>query len=374
MQDKMKFRYNWCITLFFTLSELAVCYLARAQTSALKAPDISPLSFSGYIEVYYGQDVNKPAAHTRPGFIYSHNKTGEFAVNLAYLKASYQRQNVRANISLAAGSYMNANYAAEQGVLKNVYEADAGVKISKRRDLWIDAGILPSHIGFESAVEKDCWTLTRSLLAENSPYFETGARLSYSSRNKRWYVAALVLNGWQRIEMPEGNNIPSFGHQITFKPSDKLTLNSSSFVGNDKADSVGQWRLFHDFYMQYQLSGVFGFIAGFDIAAEQKAKGSSSYNLWYSPVLIGRFTLSDRSALALRGEYYQDKNGVLISENTREGFRTFGYSINYDLSVTDHVIWRLEARNLSGRGRIFQTNGQPRKDDLFFTTSLAVSF
>ena len=33
------------------------------------------------------------------------------------------------------------------------------LKLAKKKNLWIDAGILPSHIGFESAVSKDCWTL-----------------------------------------------------------------------------------------------------------------------------------------------------------------------------------------------------------------------
>lgn len=170
----MKSRYKWLIALLLIVSELSVSHRAKALTDTRKDTTISPLSFSGYIGAYYGQDINKSAAHTRPGFIYSHNTTGEFAVNLAYLRASYQTQNVRANIALAAGSYMNANYAAENGVLKNIYEADAGVKISKKSDLWIDAGILPCHIGFESAVGKNCRTLTRSLSAGNSPYFETG--------------------------------------------------------------------------------------------------------------------------------------------------------------------------------------------------------
>jgi len=150
----MKSRYKWLIALLLIVSELSVSHRAKALTDTRKDTTISPLSFSGYIGAYYGQDINKSAAHTRPGFIYSHNTTGEFAVNLAYLRASYQTQNVRANIALAAGSYMNANYAAENGVLKNIYEADAGVKISKKSDLWIDAGILPCHIGFESAVGK----------------------------------------------------------------------------------------------------------------------------------------------------------------------------------------------------------------------------
>jgi hypothetical protein len=100
---------------------------------------------------------------------------------------------------------MNSNYAAESGVLKNIYEANVGVKISKHKNLWIDAGILPSHIGFESAVSKDCFTLTRSMQAENSPYFESGAKISYTSDNGKWFVSGLVLNGWQRIQRIDGN-------------------------------------------------------------------------------------------------------------------------------------------------------------------------
>lgn len=120
---------------------------------------------------------------------------------------------------MAVGSYMNANYAAEEGVLKNIYEANVGVKLSKTKNLWIDAGILPLHIGFESAIGADCFTLTRSMMAENSPYFETGAKLSYSADNGKWDMAILVLNGWQRMQRVEGNTTPAFGHQLTFRPS-----------------------------------------------------------------------------------------------------------------------------------------------------------
>lgn len=367
---KMKFNFKYIRALIIITCQLLIINSTNAQTDSAQ----SLLSFSGYVEAYYTYDVNKPQVHTRPGFIYSHNKADEFAVNLGYLKASYQTANVRANLALAVGTYMNANYSAEQDVMKNIYEADAGVKISRKSDLWIDAGIMPSHIGFESAVSKDCWNLTRSMLADNSPYFETGARLSYTSKSGKWYMAALLVNGWQRIEMNNDNNVPSFGHQITFKPNDKLTLNSSSFIGNDKPDSARQWRFFHDFYAQYQLSKAFGFIAGFDIGAEQKSKGSSSYNCWYSPVIVGKFTLSNKSALAFRAEYYNDKNGVIISTGTPNGFRTFGYSLNYDLKIKDNILWRIEARDLSSKDPIFLNNTTPKKNDLFFTTSLAVSF
>ena len=126
---------------------------------------------------------------------------------------------------------------------------------------------MPSHIGFESAVNKDCWTLTRSLLADNSPYFETGAKISYTSSNGKWFLSGLVLNGWQRIQRVDGNNSISFGHQLTYKPANNITLNSSSFIGNDKPDSVKQMRYFHNFYGIFQLTEKFAITTGFDIGA-----------------------------------------------------------------------------------------------------------
>ncbi|WP_085473551.1 porin [Sphingobacterium psychroaquaticum] len=333
------------------------------------------LNFSGYAEAYYLYDFNNPIGNTRPNFIYSHNRNNEVNVNLAFFKAAYGTTNTRANLALATGTYMNANYSAEPGVAKNIYEANVGIKISKKHDLWIDAGVFSSHLGFESAVGKDNWTLTRSLFAENSPYFETGAKVSYTSPSGRWFLSGLVLNGWQRIQRVEGNSLPAFGHQVTFKPTDKLTLNSGSFIGSDKADSVRQMRYFHNFYAIYQASRQFGITVGFDIGAEQKAKGSSRYNTWYTPVLIARYSPTDKVAIAARGEYYNDKNGVIIATETAYGFRTFGYSMNVDYAILPNVVWRTELRNFSSKGALFgDRKGELEKSSPMAVTALAVSF
>jgi hypothetical protein len=61
---------------------------------------------------------------------------------------------MRANLALMAGTYAQDNLAAEQDALKYVNEANIGIKISKTKNLWIDAGIMPSHIGWESAIGK----------------------------------------------------------------------------------------------------------------------------------------------------------------------------------------------------------------------------
>ncbi|WP_018344084.1 porin [Cytophaga aurantiaca] len=332
------------------------------------------LTISGYIEAYYGYDFSNTGNHTRPSFVYSYNRHNEVNINLGFIKAAYATDKVRANIALMTGTYANANLAAEPGVLKNIFEANVGAKISKRKNLWVDAGVFASHIGFESAIGKDCWNLTRSMLADNSPYYESGVKVSYTSDNEKWFVSGLVLNGWQRIQRVDGNNTPALGHQLTYKPTSKITLNSSSFVGSDTPDSSRQMRYFHNLYGIFQLHEKFGIILGFDIGVQQKSKGSSAYNTWFSPVVQARYNLSSRSTIAARLEYYSDVNGVIISTGTPHGFQTYGYSLNLDYKIAENVVWRTEGKVFSSTDKIFILDNEPNNNNYVLTTSLAVSF
>lgn len=333
------------------------------------------LTISGYAEVYYQQDFNNPKRNSRPAFVYSHNRNNEISLNLGLIKAAYETENVRANLGIGVGSYMNANYAAEEGVLKNIYEANIGVKLSKSHNLWLDAGIFPSHIGFESAIGMDCYTLTRSMMADNSPYFETGAKLSYSSTNQKWNIAVLILNGWQRIQRVEGNSTPAFGHQVTFRPSEKITLNSSSFIGNDLPDDEKKVRYFHNLYGQIQLNSKFALVAGFDIGAQQKQKGNNDYDTWYTPVVIAKYSLSEKISIAARGEYYNDKKGVIISSGNENGFQTFGTSLNVDYQILPNVVWRTEIKSLNSKDPVFLNREEEmKKANAMAITSLAIRF
>jgi hypothetical protein len=334
----------------------------------------SPLTFSGYAEVYYSYDFTKPSDNNRPAFMYSHNRHNEFNLNLGFVKAAYNAEKVRANIAVAAGTYMNANYAAEPGVLKNVYEANAGVKLSKKKNLWLDAGIFSSHIGFESAISKDCWTLTRSILADNSPYYESGAKLTYTSDNSKWVISAMALNGWQRIKRVDGNSLMSFGTQLQYKPNNTTVLNYSTFIGTDKPDSARLMRYFHNLYAIFNINSKLGLTAGFDIGMEQKTIGSSDMNTWYAPVLILKYSINDKWAIAARGEYYSDENGVIIGTGTPNGFKTTGFSLNVDYAPASNMLIRVEGRNLNSKDDVFVKESSVTNSNTAVTASVAISF
>lgn len=301
-------------------------------------------------------------------------------MNLAYLKGTYTRERVRANLAIQVGTYAQYNYAAEQPLLRNVFEANAGVKLSKTKDLWLDAGIFTSHIGFESAISKDCWTLTRSILAENSPYYLSGAKLTYNTANGKWTLLGSVVNGWQHIARLPGYSGPSLSTQVQFKPSANLTLNWSTFIGSDRPDSLKQTRVFNNVYAIINPTHTVSAILGFDVGADRKPVdadgrrvGTGSY-VWYSPVAIVRYSVSDAVKLAGRVEYYDDRHGVIIATGTPHGFKTWGYSLNVDYFILSNAVLRIEGKVYDSQDAIFEAKTGLSKTNTSLTTSLAVSF
>jgi hypothetical protein len=344
---------------------------AWAQDSFSKS---KPLTISGYVEGYYSYDLNKPESNTHQGFLYNYNQHNEFNVNPGMIKAAYTNERVRANLALGAGTYMNTNYTSEPATLRNIYEANLGVKLTRQKYFWFDIGIMPSHIGFESAFGKDNWALTRSLVAENTPYFESGAKLNYTTNDGKLLLSALALNGWQRITRVEGNSLMSWGTQVYFEPTDKVTLNYSTIIGSYEPDSARLWRYHHNIYCIFQFIPKLGFVANIDIGIEQAAKGSSSMNTWYTPVGILRITPTDKWAFAFRGEYFSDKNGMIIATGAPNGFKTFSDSCNTDNWPKNFVVMRLEGRYFKSKDPLFIRDDFASDKNTAITFSTAISF
>jgi hypothetical protein len=353
----------------------AILFLSTFFAQAQDSTKTGKLTFSGYAELYYGFDFNKPVDNNRPGFVYSHNRHNEVTLNLGFVKANYDSDNLRANLALMAGTYANANLAAEPGVLKNIFEANAGVKLSKKANLWVDAGIFASHIDFESAISKDCWVLTRNIASDNTPYYEAGVKTTYTTNNGKLTLVGLYLNGWQRMSRQNGNSQPAGGAQITWKPTDKVTLNYSNYLGTEGADSVRVRRFYSNFYGIVQLNQAFGITAGFDYGVQQQAKGSSNYNHVLSPVAIAHYTFAEKWAMAARVEYYQDKNSILVASSTPNGFKTTGYSVNVDYAPVKNAVIRLEGKVYDSKDAVFtSSSGNPTNTSPLLTASFAVSF
>ncbi len=352
------------IALSFLLLNSNKCY---SQTDIKK-----PFTFSGYAELYYSYDFANPSNHEKPNFIYNYKRHNEFNVNLAMAKASYLQDNVRGNVAIMFGNYGQYNLSAEPNWAQFIYEANVGIKLSKKQNIWLDAGIMPSHIGFEGAIGSDNSTLTRSILAENSPYYETGLKLSFTNKKENMYAAFLILNGWQRIKKPDAFQRPSVGIQINYKPTSKLTLNYSNFIGTDKPDSINAIRTFHNLYAIYEPTNKINLTFGFDIGTDKY--NTTSYAAWFSPVFIVKYAFNNKNNIAARIEYYKDEKQIIIVTNTNNGFETFGTSLNFYNQITDKILWRTEGKYYNSKDNIFTKNNTSTNSNFVLTTSLSIKF
>lgn len=308
--------------------------------------------FAGYAELYYSYDFSYPVNSEKPDYSYNHKKHNQPALNLAFVKANYKSDRFRSNLALMVGNYATYNLISEPQWAKPLMEANLGMRLLTQKQLWLDAGVMPSHIGFESAVGSDCLNLTRSILAENSPYYESGIKLNYTSEKENLYLALLVLNGWQRIGIANRNTKPSMGVQVNYKPNDALTLNYSNFIGNIQSNNMEALRIFHNAFAIYEPSTNWSFIIGFDIGTQKDI--DKQVNVWYSPVIITKFKVKQKSKITARFEYYRDAKQVIIQTDTPNGYQTFGSSLNYDYQITLKVLCRAELKQYNSKDAIFR--------------------
>jgi hypothetical protein len=338
---------------------------------------VGPVTITGFADAYYSYELGDSSTHERqitPSGVtpvYSHSRNNEFNINNAFIDAKYASDNVRAGLGLQAGTYVDANYAAETQTMRHLYEAVAGFKIVE--GIWVDAGIFASHIGLESAVSKDNWTLTRSLVADNTPYFETGAKFTYDP-NPKWTFALLILNGWQNIR--DNNSNKAVGTLVQYKPTSTLLFNSSTFIGEGRnaPDSDKRTRYFHDFYFTDQINGRLSVGGQFDVGFEERSATDSSLDNWYSGMVIVHYQITERYAASARVEYYHDADGITIATNTAGNFVARGGSVGFDYAPAKNLLWRIELRTLHADHVIFVHSDGLKRDSTYATTSIAVSF
>ncbi len=327
------------------------------------------LKLSGYVELFYQYNLNTPSNHQSAAFIYDYVRHNELNPHLLLVRADYDNERVRGRFGIGLGTYMDVNYANEPAAFKNLYEANFGMQLFKNKNVWFDVGILPSHIGAESGMGKSNYNVMRSLMADNTPFYETGLRLYYGT--KKWAWSALYLTGWQRIKRIDGNSTPAFGTQIVFTPNEKWSLNSSTFLGSEFADAVARWRYFNDFYVTANLSKSWSAICAFDVGCQEQAGDKINYDVWSSASLMVKKKVNEQLTLACRGEYYDDKKNVIIT--TIQPVRLTAYSFNADYSPEKSILLRLEGRWIHAEKAIFAKGDEWRNNNVLVTAAFILA-
>jgi hypothetical protein len=218
---------------------------------------------------------------------------------------------------------------------------------------------------------------TRSLSADNTPYFLTGARISYSPTPK-WTLNGYVVNGWQVIESRKPT--PSGVWQVQHRPTDSWLLNYTGYFGDERRQDTlpNRWRQYNDFYAVYTPHDRMTLVLLFDIGTERtpSATSAAEWQLWHTANVCFNYRVGRKVALGLRAEYYRDKGQAHVPsvDPTRAGFSAYGGSVNVDIRPLPNALIRAEVRSLAAEDRIFPApGGGLRRWMTAFTLSMGIS-
>jgi hypothetical protein len=357
---------------------LLVGIVAKAQINIplTSTANNDTLIISGYVDGYFNFDPFNPHSSKRP-YAVSSARLRQFAVNVAYLGIGYRSERVRLQLTPGYGTYMIDNYGNENVLNRFLLETYGGFKLCKNKNMWLDVGVFTSPYTYETPISKDHLLYSRSLAAENAPYYVSGLRLTMPLSPK-FTLTLYGLNGWQTINFNSASaRSVAFGSQLQYKIKPNLSLFWNTFAG-DAGSPDQQWlaaRYFNDFFLTWQ-KGKWDLNATAYIGAQGVYNSLKPEYVWYSVNAAARYKFNDKFSLSGRLEYFSDPNGVLSAPNQLQArpFETYSGTLGFNYSPVKNVLLRFEGRGYGGRNGIYTRSNLPVNYSSILFSSLAVWF
>jgi hypothetical protein len=331
---------------------LLAALLLLVGVVALAGDPPPPVAIHAWIDAYYAwkADHPRPKLNFFTGVGTTAHRADRLALNVAALDVSRDAKPFGFHLTLVAGDSADVVHAGEphprRQPVRNIYQASISYNAPLGRGLLLEAGVYPSHIGFEGLFTKDNWNYTRNWLGEFSPYYQTGIKASYAW-SEQWSGRVDILRGWQLID--DNNSAPAIGTQIAYSGS-RLSASFNTFVGPELPHDNKHLRTFGDLVATYKITPKLTAGASLD-RGRQEYPGGAAAN-WLGVAAYGRYAVNDRTALAVRVERFRDPRGGI------SGFAQTltGATLTYEVRPTPHLNLKFEGRRDHSTAPLFNAS------------------
>lgn len=325
-------------------------YAEEVPIVAVDAQDAGNWHYGGFVDLSYPLNFNFPENHRWRSrtTVPRHN---ELAPNMV---VGYVRKDISAEsrwgMELGVqGGYDSKDFAFLQGekevagadTLRHVHRANVSYLAPIGKGLTVTAGLFNSLIGYESLYARDNFNYTRSWIADNTPYMMFGAKASYPV-NDEFTATLFAVNGYYHLAHP--NDQPSYGFQGAWKPTSRFTLTETFYAGPDQTDTALRfWRLYLNNIAEWKGESV-TIALSYDIGTEQIAGRPGDPRAFVmGGSLFTRWNVSGPWSLALRPEFYWDRNGRWTGNE--QFVKAVTSTVEYKLPVEKTTaLFRLEHR------------------------------
>jgi hypothetical protein len=211
-------------------------------------------------------------------------------------------------VTAAYGLFRNINtgetqhFDLQQAFVSYVFRAGRGLRLDVGKFFtYLCYEVVDSYSSFnDNASRSFAFTL-------GTPATHTGLRMSYPFTDKVSGLLVLV-NGWD--DAIDNNKVKSVGLQVSVAPTPKLSLFFNWMGGAEEKDNDSDRRYLYEITGTYKATDrvTLGFDALY--GTEQNAAGPDQNGTWDGIAGYLRFQATDRFALSLRAEVFDDRQGV----------------------------------------------------------------
>jgi hypothetical protein len=311
--------------------------------------------YGGFVDLGYSLDFNFPENHlfrnrsTTP-------RVNELDANMA---AIYVKKEVSEHSRLGMDLLVHAGQDAKDFAFENnqpkVAHSDWYRQFGRANvsylapigtGLTVQAGLFNSFIGYDSLYAKDNFSYTRPWGGDYTPYLMFGINASYSF-NDRWTGSAFIINEY--FHLTNTNNQPSYGAQLTYKPSEQWTVKETLYYGPDQSNTSWQfWRLFSDSIVEWRRHPM-TIAFEYQIGTEEMATPGTPRVFWTAAQLPVHWIINGPWSATIRPELYWDRNGRLTG--AQQFIQAITTTLEYKLPyLWTNTIARLEYRYDESRG------------------------
>ncbi len=345
---------------------LFFCF-AIIQLNQVKAQDSSglyisrDLKISAYIDAYYSYDTDKKNS-LKLFSTYSPYRD-QMRLNIAQISLKYksEKDNLRGIFTLQYGDIPDLNWKPSTK-FSNIQEANFGY--SPIKNLWIDAGYFLSHIGAEGLPKDDYFT-SIALISVEEPNPQSGVRIMYDFSEK--FSAGLhIINGYNLYE--DNNKNKTLGLQFNYKLTPDISLSFNNLIGNEMPSGTdGKFLTLNNLIVNASPYKNLELLMNLDIGTQEKSKlsDSNATAYLYGGFVAARYRFSKFFSASVRGEYYQDLDGILSgivlnNKGLKSNAITFG--IEYKPAENAYARFEYTYLRLDESLRVFYNNDNQRHE------------
>lgn len=353
-----------------------------------RADNTPAISVSGFLDLYYQYDFNRPIAGTSVGgraFDIKHNSFSLALAEVNAVKAPGNGSQVGFTVTGTVGKNADLLNLTEPGganTYKYLQQAYITYVTKSKTPATVDFGKFTTWIGNEVIESPNNDNYSRSFLFTlGEPSYHSGVRLS-APLTPHLTGTAYIVNGWSEVE--DSNSGKTGGATLAYAPSAKLTITGNWIGGHEGGNAVNPAGSFGgigfatpgardvqmaDLIAVYQATPKLKLAANADYTTAANDHGNGGH--WSGEVVYGRMQMTAKNAAALRVEHFEDTNGL----RTGTPVTLHSVTATYEMTPEPSLLSRVELRYDAANNDFFPGHdGAPRKNQTTLTIAQVVKF